>query len=92
MAISLLQELICGNKGKLLIKSDTVFFRRYLEFCGVCLFPNFLGICFYSNGQFMIQGHFGMHFHRSGGRGFQENPKSTNTFGSNAFLVYGRTL
>ena len=28
-----------------------------------------------------------MYFHRSGGRGFQENPKSTNTFGRNAFLA-----
>ena len=40
----------------------------------------------------MIQGQFGMHFNRSGGQRFQENPKGTKTFGRNAFLVYGRTL
>ena len=32
MAISLLQELICGNKGKLLIKNDTVFSGVTLNF------------------------------------------------------------
>ena len=39
--------------------------RRYLKFCGLCLRPCFLGEKNLSNGQFMIQGQFQIHFHSS---------------------------
>ena len=44
-----------------------------------------------SNGQFMIQGHFQMHFHPPAVEEFLENEKSANSSGKNAFLSYSRT-
>ena len=44
-----------------------------------------------NNSQFMIQGHFQMHFHPPAVQEFRENEKSTNSSGKNAFLSYGRT-
>ena len=37
--------------------------RRYLKFHGFCISPCFLGQKNLSNGQFMIQGQFQIHFH-----------------------------
>ena len=40
-----------------------------------------------SNGQFMIEGHFQMHFHPEVSHEFLENETSTNPSGKNAFFM-----
>ena len=85
----LIDSILCGmfyeNKGKFYIKRVLRFIRHYQEFCGLRFRLSFFGIKIFKNCQYMIYYSFQMHSYPPVCHEFQENTKSTNLSGWNAF-------
>ena len=82
---------VCENTGHLLIK-NTILSGVTLNFVN-CTSVFVSSVNIHNNGQFMIQGHFQMHFHPPVWHELKKKKKkkSTNPSGKDVFLSYDRT-